>query len=116
MNHMRRKRPLLFKRDISLNHTIRSFYSDLISLLCFCPQYALKDIKTPFFILNSAYDVYQTIAEAVGDWYFGRRVTKEIDCISLYSGVKIVQQPRDDPGNTSNTSGRTNVSCGNLRN
>ncbi|CAL5428803.1 unnamed protein product [Camellia sinensis] len=22
----------------------------------------------------------KTIAEAVGDWYFGRRVTKEIDC------------------------------------
>ncbi|CAL5418176.1 unnamed protein product [Camellia sinensis] len=171
-------------RDISLNHTIRSFYSDLISLQgveqnldknctgslyypkqCFFPQYALKYIRTPFFILNSAYDVYQfhhilvppsadlcghwnhcklnlaacntnqtnilqgfrkdmlaalslffkyskrggmfinscfahcqsesqdtwlasdsprvhnkTIAEAVGDWYFGRRVTKEIDC------------------------------------
>ncbi|XP_028094818.1 pectin acetylesterase 9-like, partial [Camellia sinensis] len=131
----------------------------------FCLQYALKYIRTPFFILNSAYDVYQfhhilvppsadlsghwnhcrlnpaacntnqtnilqgfrkdmlaalslffkyskrggmfinscfahcqsesqdtwltsdsprvhnkTIAEAVGDWYFGRRVTKEIDC------------------------------------
>ncbi|KAL7175518.1 hypothetical protein ACSBR2_029172 [Camellia fascicularis] len=171
-------------RDISLNHTIRSFYSDLISLQgveqnldknctgslyypkqCFFPQYALKYLRTPFFILNSAYDVYQfhhilvppsadlsghwnhcklnpaacntnqtnilqgfrkdmlaalslffkyskrggmfinscfahcqsesqdtwlasdsprvhnkTIAEAVGDWYFGRRVTKEIDC------------------------------------
>ncbi|CAL5418178.1 unnamed protein product [Camellia sinensis] len=158
-------------RDISLNHTIRSFYSDLISLqgveqnLDKNCTYALKYIRTPFFILNSAYDVYQfhhilvppsadlcghwdhcklnlaacntnqtnilqgfrkdmlaalslffkyskrggmfinscfahcqsesqdtwlasdsprvhnkTIAEAVGDWYFGRRVTKEIDC------------------------------------
>ncbi|XAR53658.1 hypothetical protein NMG60_11022295 [Bertholletia excelsa] len=171
-------------RDISLNHTIRSFYNDLISLqgveqnldknctrslyfpkLCFFPQYMLKFTRTPFFILNSAYDVYQfhhilvppsadlhghwnhcklnpvacdaaqinilqgfrkdmlnalmfffkysrrggmfinscfahcqsesqdtwlavdsprvhnkTIAEAVGNWYFGRRVTKEIDC------------------------------------
>ncbi|KAK3008488.1 hypothetical protein RJ639_015099 [Escallonia herrerae] len=132
---------------------------------CFFPQYALKYIQTPFFVLNSAYDVYQfhhilvppsadkhgkwnrckldpaacspdkinilqgfrkdmlavlrefleysrtgglfinscfahcqsesqdtwfavdsprmhnkTIAEAVGDWYFGRRVSKEIDC------------------------------------
>ncbi|KAL7175520.1 hypothetical protein ACSBR2_029172 [Camellia fascicularis] len=65
-------------RDISLNHTIRSFYSDLISLQgveqnldknctgslyypkqCFFPQYALKYLRTPFFILNSAYDVYQ---------------------------------------------------------
>ncbi|KAF5930891.1 hypothetical protein HYC85_031764 [Camellia sinensis] len=32
------------------------------------------------------------------------------------SGVKIVQHPRDGLGNTSNTSGGTNVSCGNLRN
>ncbi|KAK0597713.1 hypothetical protein LWI29_027924 [Acer saccharum] len=128
--------------------------------LCFFPQYALKYIETPFFVLNSAYDVFQfhhglappsadkrghwnrcsfdpaacnanqidvlqgfrndmlaalhsrldgmfvnscfahcqsesqdtwfaddsprihdkTIAEAVGDWYYNRRVTKEIDC------------------------------------
>ncbi|KAF5480419.1 hypothetical protein F2P56_001171 [Juglans regia] len=174
----------LDKRDISLNYTMRSFYKNLVSLqgveqnleknctsslklpyLCFFPQYALKYITTPFFILNSAYDVFQfhhilvpsssdlhghwnhcklnpaacdetqietlqgfrrdmlltlrvffkysrrggmfinscfahcqsesqdtwfgddspriqnkTIAEAVGDWYFSRRVTKEIDC------------------------------------
>ncbi|XP_057473509.1 pectin acetylesterase 9-like [Actinidia eriantha] len=174
----------LDERDIGLNHTIRSFYDDLITLQgveqnldknctssfyypkqCFFPQYALPFIRTPFFILNSAYDVFQfhhilvppsadlhghwnrcklnpvacntnqldnlqafrkdmlaalrlffeysrrggmfinscfahcqsesqdtwfapnsprihnkTIAEAVGDWYFGRRVTKEIDC------------------------------------
>ncbi|XP_056159017.1 pectin acetylesterase 9 isoform X4 [Syzygium oleosum] len=172
------------RRDISLNHTMRSFYDDLISLqgveknldksctsslvyptLCFFPQYTLKYITTPFFILNSAYDVYQfhhilvppsadvhghwnrcklnpaacsdsqleilqgfrndmlaalrmfyqysgrgglfinscfahcqsesqetwlavdspkvnnkTISEAVGDWYYSRRVSKEIDC------------------------------------
>ncbi|XP_052208875.1 pectin acetylesterase 9 [Diospyros lotus] len=171
-------------RDISLNHTIRSFYEDLISLQgieqnldknctrtlyypkqVWFPQYLLRYIRTPFFILNSAYDVYQfhhilvppsadprghwnhcklnpvacnasqidilqgfrrdmlaaltsfynysrrgglfinscfahcqsesqdtwfaadsprvhnkTIAQAVGDWYFGRNVTKEIDC------------------------------------
>ncbi|XP_030448960.1 pectin acetylesterase 9 isoform X1 [Syzygium oleosum] len=174
----------LDERDISLNHTMRSFYDDLISLqgveknldksctsslvyptLCFFPQYTLKYITTPFFILNSAYDVYQfhhilvppsadvhghwnrcklnpaacsdsqleilqgfrndmlaalrmfyqysgrgglfinscfahcqsesqetwlavdspkvnnkTISEAVGDWYYSRRVSKEIDC------------------------------------
>ncbi|GKU89313.1 hypothetical protein SLEP1_g3466 [Rubroshorea leprosula] len=171
-------------RDISLNPTMRSFFEDLISLQgiepnlhkkctqsfafpkwCFFPQHALKYITTPFFILNSAYDVFQfqhglvppsadlhghwnrcklnpaecnatqidilqgfrrgmlavlnpfyqdsgrggmfinscfahcqsesqdtwfadnpprvhnkTIAEAVGDWYFNRRPTKEIDC------------------------------------
>ncbi|XP_048127644.1 pectin acetylesterase 9 isoform X4 [Rhodamnia argentea] len=68
----------LDERDISLNHTMRSFYDDLVSLqgveknldknctsslfyptLCFFPQYTLKYINTPFFILNSAYDVYQ---------------------------------------------------------
>ncbi|GMN44593.1 hypothetical protein TIFTF001_013781 [Ficus carica] len=152
-------------RDISLNHTMRFFFKDLVSLQCFFPQYALRFIETPFFILNSAYDVFQfhhglvppsadphgnwnhckldpaacdanqtailqgfrrdmivslftffenskrggmyinscfahcqsesqdtwfgvdsprihnkTIAQAVGDWYFSRRVTKEIDC------------------------------------
>ncbi|CAM8996607.1 unnamed protein product [Rhodiola kirilowii] len=65
-------------RDISLNHTMRSFYEDLVSLqgveqnlnknctrdfrfpkLCIFPQYAMRYIETPFFILNSAYDVYQ---------------------------------------------------------
>ncbi|XP_062153496.1 pectin acetylesterase 9 [Alnus glutinosa] len=174
----------LDERDISLNSTMRFFYKQLVSLqgveqnldknctsslklpyLCFFPQFALKYISTPFFILNSAYDVYQfhhilvppsadlhgewnhcrlnpaacdvnqietlqgfrrdmllalrvfikysrrggafinscfahcqsesqdtwfdvdsprirnkTIAESVGDWYFSRRVTKQIDC------------------------------------
>ncbi|KAK8486632.1 hypothetical protein V6N13_046588 [Hibiscus sabdariffa] len=174
----------LDEQDISLNYTMRSFYNDLIALqgveknlnpncvrsiqnpkLCFFPQYALNYIKTPYFILNSAYDVFQfhhglvppsadlrghwyhckfnpaacdatqidvlqgfrrdmlsaldsfqnssssvgmyinscfahcqsesqdtwlavdsprihdkTIAEAVGDWYFDRKITKEIDC------------------------------------
>jgi len=174
----------LDEKDISLKHTMRTFYTNLVSLqgveqnldtnctsslntpqLCFFPQYALKFITTPFFILNSAYDTFQfhnilvphsadphghwnrckqdpaacdasqietlqgfrrdmllalrgflkdsisggmfinscfahcqsesqdtwfgvdsprihnkTIAEAVGDWYFSRRVSKEIDC------------------------------------
>ncbi|GAB4858274.1 Pectin acetylesterase 9 [Ancistrocladus abbreviatus] len=170
--------------DISLNHSMRSFFYELISLQgveqnldrtctssliypkqCLFPQYALHYIRTPFFVLNTAYDVYQfhhilvppsadihghwnrckfnttacnasqievlqgfrlamlgalnffykgsrrgglfinscfahcqsesqdtwfavdsprinnkTIAEAVGDWYFSRRLTKLIDC------------------------------------
>ncbi|MBA0689957.1 hypothetical protein Goari_007658, partial [Gossypium aridum] len=173
----------LDERDISLNYSMRSFYHDLVALqgieqnlnpnctrsisnpkLCFFPQYALNYISTPYFILNSAYDVFQfhhslvppsadlhghwnrckldpaacsayqisvlqglrrdmlvalypfyknsrrdgmflnscfahcqsesqdtwfavdsprihnkTIAEAVGDWYFSRKITKEID-------------------------------------
>ncbi|KAK4283075.1 hypothetical protein QN277_000070 [Acacia crassicarpa] len=171
-------------RDIALNHTMRYFFKSLVLLqgiernlnrnctrslffpdLCFFPEYVLKYITTPYFILNSAYDVFQfhhilvppssdlrghwnhckmnpaactpdqigvlqgfrnhmlavlrpfytysrrggmfinscfahcqsesqdtwfadesprindkTIAEAVGDWYFGRDRTKEIDC------------------------------------
>uniref|UniRef100_A0ACD5TMP7 Uncharacterized protein n=1 Tax=Avena sativa TaxID=4498 RepID=A0ACD5TMP7_AVESA len=64
--------------DISANNTIRPFFSSLVALQgaekflnedclnltldpyqCFFPQYALPNIKTPYFILNSAYDVYQ---------------------------------------------------------
>ncbi|TQD86600.1 hypothetical protein C1H46_027866 [Malus baccata] len=64
-----------------LNHTMLSFVKDLVTLqgveknleengtrnsvypeLCFFPQYALKFITTPFFILNSAYDVYQSLS------------------------------------------------------
>lgn len=64
--------------DIELSYSMRSFYYDLISLQgveqnldrhctsslpfpqqCFFPQYALKYIRTPFFVLNTAYDVYQ---------------------------------------------------------
>ncbi|KAK8981570.1 hypothetical protein V6N11_027982 [Hibiscus sabdariffa] len=171
-------------KDVSLNHTIRSTFKAVVSLqgvkrnldrrcrksmydpeLCFFPQYTLKYITTPFFVLNSVYDAIQfhrswvpysadvgrtwghcrhqlaacnadqiavlqgfrhrmlkalsyllkdkqsggtfitsclthcqsnaqefwfavdsprihnkTMAEAVGDWYFDRRRTKEIDC------------------------------------
>uniref|UniRef100_A0ACD5U4B1 Uncharacterized protein n=1 Tax=Avena sativa TaxID=4498 RepID=A0ACD5U4B1_AVESA len=64
--------------DISGNNTIRPFFSNLVALQgaekylnedclnltldpyqCFFPQYVLPNIKTPYFILNSAYDVYQ---------------------------------------------------------
>ncbi|CAN1264722.1 Pectin acetylesterase 9 [Linum perenne] len=65
-------------KDIASNYTIRSFFGDLVTLqgveknlnknctdnsldpkLCFFPQYALRYITTPFFLLNTAYDVYQ---------------------------------------------------------
>ncbi|KAI5652800.1 hypothetical protein M9H77_29987 [Catharanthus roseus] len=68
----------LDERDITLNHTARSFYEDLITLhgigsnlnknctsshyypvQCFFPQYVLAYTRTPFFVLNTAYDVYQ---------------------------------------------------------
>ncbi|XP_014628416.1 pectin acetylesterase 9 isoform X2 [Glycine max] len=68
----------LDERDISLNHTMRYNFKSLVQLqgieknlngnctralyfpdLCFFPQYALRYISTPYFILNSAYDVFQ---------------------------------------------------------
>uniref|UniRef100_A0A803M2Q1 Pectin acetylesterase n=1 Tax=Chenopodium quinoa TaxID=63459 RepID=A0A803M2Q1_CHEQI len=86
-------------KDVGYNETIRSLYHDVVSLQgveqnlnqectssqsdpkqCFFPQYLLSYIKTPLFILNSAYDTWQTVAEAVGDWYFERNVTKLIEC------------------------------------
>ncbi|XP_051121440.1 pectin acetylesterase 9 [Andrographis paniculata] len=81
-------------RDISMNHSMRYFYKSLVSLqgveknlnpncasspfpeLCFFPQYSLPYIRTPFFILNSAYDVFQfhhilvpPAADPHGHWY-----------------------------------------------
>ncbi|XP_038974717.1 pectin acetylesterase 9-like isoform X1 [Phoenix dactylifera] len=65
-------------KDISGKNTIRSFFSSLVTLQgvqkylnrncagsldypyqCFFPQHALTYIRSPYFILNSAYDVYQ---------------------------------------------------------
>ncbi|CAL0316002.1 unnamed protein product [Lupinus luteus] len=64
--------------DISSKYTMRSFFKGVVELqgveknlntkctsalqspdLCFFPQYALKFISPPYFILNTAYDVYQ---------------------------------------------------------
>ncbi|KAI4347559.1 hypothetical protein L6164_008364 [Bauhinia variegata] len=81
-------------RDIALNHTMRFFFKSLVSLqgvepnlnrnctsslffpdLCFFPQYSLQYISTPYFILNSAYDVFQfrhilvpPSADPMGHW------------------------------------------------
>ncbi|CAK9185037.1 unnamed protein product [Ilex paraguariensis] len=83
-------------RDISLNYTMRSFYEDVVSLQMLSSNFqgveqnldknctssghdpqenALPYIRTPFFILNSAYDVYQfhhilvpPSADLVGHW------------------------------------------------
>ncbi|XP_051123039.1 pectin acetylesterase 9-like [Andrographis paniculata] len=62
--------------DTSQKHTARSFFNGVASLQgaeknlnkdctskyheqCFMPQYTLPYIKTPLFVLNTAYDVYQ---------------------------------------------------------
>ncbi|GJR20276.1 pectin acetylesterase 9 [Tanacetum coccineum] len=67
-----------WRPDITMNHTQRTFFQHLVTLQgieknldesctssisdpkqCIFPQYLLKYITSPFFILNSAYDVYQ---------------------------------------------------------
>ncbi|KAB5525487.1 hypothetical protein DKX38_023236 [Salix brachista] len=69
------------ERDIALNHTMRNFFENLVSVqgieenlnknctsfldnpkLCMFPQYFLRYITAPIFILNTAYDVYQVIS------------------------------------------------------
>ncbi|KAI3808805.1 hypothetical protein L1987_24766 [Smallanthus sonchifolius] len=45
--------------DINMYHTQRTFFQHLVTLQCIFPQYLLKYITPPLFILNSAYDVYQ---------------------------------------------------------
>ncbi|XP_077241859.1 pectinacetylesterase family protein isoform X2 [Tasmannia lanceolata] len=83
-------------RDVSEIHSIRSFFGSLVTVqgveqnldkncttsldnpsMCFFPQYALKFIQTPYFILNSAYDVYQfhhilvpSSADSHGHWLY----------------------------------------------
>ncbi|XP_078155720.1 pectin acetylesterase 9-like [Carex rostrata] len=80
--------------DISGKKTARQFYDSLVSLqgtkkflnkkcmesfkdsvTCFFPQYAIRYFQTPFFILNSAYDIYQfhhsfvpPLADRSGHW------------------------------------------------
>ncbi|KAG5533782.1 hypothetical protein RHGRI_027838 [Rhododendron griersonianum] len=89
----------LDERDISLKHTFRSFYEDLVSLQCFFPQYALPFIRTPFFILNSAYDVYQfhnilvpTSADIHGHW--NRCKLNPAACTTIQ--INILQEFRKD--------------------
>ncbi|EMS61914.1 hypothetical protein TRIUR3_01654 [Triticum urartu] len=86
-------------KDISGERSFWSFYNRVVQLQnvrqvlhkdclankdpteCFFPTELIKSIRTPMFILNSAYDSWQNIAKVVGDWYFGRsQGVKEIDC------------------------------------
>ncbi|XP_022887098.1 pectin acetylesterase 9 isoform X2 [Olea europaea var. sylvestris] len=98
-------------RDIGLNHTMRYFYKDLVALQgveqnldkncttsnpypaqCFFPQYALPYIRTPFFILNSAYDVFQfhhalvpPAADPHGHWYHCKLNPAACNAIQIYT-------------------------------
>lgn len=82
-------------KDVESSPTIQSFYKDVVSMhgiaaqlpqsckverhaeQCFFPQYLLKTIKTPLFILNPAYDTWQiqnilvpASADRLGKWSF----------------------------------------------
>ncbi|KAL8534422.1 hypothetical protein ACS0TY_010440 [Phlomoides rotata] len=96
-------------RDVALNHSMRYFYKSLVSLQgvqdnlnknctsavgypeqCFFPQYVLPYIRTPFFILNSAYDVYQfhhilvpPAADPHGHWYHCKLDPKACNAVQI---------------------------------
>lgn len=95
-------------RDIAMNHSMRYFYNSLVSLQgveknlnenctssrypeqCFFPQYVLPYIKTPFFILNSAYDVFQfhhilvpPAADPHGHWYHCKLSPKACNAVQI---------------------------------
>ncbi|XP_042047504.1 pectin acetylesterase 9-like isoform X1 [Salvia splendens] len=95
-------------RDIAMNHSMRYFYKSLVSLqgveknlnknctssgypeLCFFPQYVLPYIKMPYFILNTAYDVYQfhhilvpPAADPHGHWYRCKLNPKDCNAVQI---------------------------------
>ncbi|CAN0885123.1 Pectin acetylesterase 6 [Linum grandiflorum] len=47
------------RKDVSGGHTMRNFYTGVIDILCFFPQNLIGNIKTPMFLLNAAYDIWQ---------------------------------------------------------
>ncbi|CAL5349134.1 unnamed protein product [Camellia sinensis] len=58
----------------NLDKNCTGFRKDMLAALSLFFKYSKKGGM----FINSLHN--KTIAEAVGDWYFGRRVTKEIDC------------------------------------
>ncbi|ONM59964.1 Pectin acetylesterase 12 [Zea mays] len=45
--------------DVSGRREMRSFFNGIVRLQCFFPQNVLPTIRTPTFVLNTAYDVWQ---------------------------------------------------------
>ncbi|VAI22464.1 unnamed protein product [Triticum turgidum subsp. durum] len=89
--------------DISGRNTVRSFFNGVVdfqgvqknlnkncsdstvkSYQCFFPQYALRSIRAPYFILNSAYDVYQ---------FFQNFVPRSSDPRGLRSAMLMALKP-----------------------
>ncbi|XP_027775200.1 pectin acetylesterase 8-like isoform X2 [Solanum pennellii] len=69
----------LIKLHNSTNMLPSSCTSKMNPSLCLFPQYFQEGIKTPFFIVNSMFDTFQTIAKAFSDWYFDRSHEQLID-------------------------------------
>ncbi|OWM72371.1 hypothetical protein CDL15_Pgr018256 [Punica granatum] len=66
--------------DVSGGHTLRNFYNGVVGLQCFFPENLISSIKTPLFILNAAYDVWQIqeslatpAADPQGHWHECRK-------------------------------------------
>ncbi|KAI3694305.1 hypothetical protein L1987_77269 [Smallanthus sonchifolius] len=65
-------------KDISGKYYFQKFFAKIVKLhnSCFYPQFILPEIKTPVFVINSAYDLYQVQnilapdeADKFGSWY-----------------------------------------------
>ncbi|OMO97181.1 Pectinacetylesterase [Corchorus olitorius] len=61
--------------DILGHATMRAYFADLVQLQCIFPQEIVKNVKTPVFIINSAYDAWQIPnvlvpeeSDPQGDW------------------------------------------------
>ncbi|XP_002877693.2 pectin acetylesterase 6 isoform X2 [Arabidopsis lyrata subsp. lyrata] len=45
--------------DVSGGHSLRNMFQGVVTVQCFFPQNLVSDIKTPMFLLNTAYDSWQ---------------------------------------------------------
>ncbi|MCO5603337.1 hypothetical protein L7F22_057487 [Adiantum nelumboides] len=105
----------LDSRDVMNRSFIQSFYRDVVSLhgiavqlprycqegvKCFFPQYLLKGMKTPLFILNPAYDTWQienillpVPEEHLQDWNLCMKDPRECSGEQM----KVLQGPEQKP-------------------
>uniref|UniRef100_M1CED7 Pectin acetylesterase n=1 Tax=Solanum tuberosum TaxID=4113 RepID=M1CED7_SOLTU len=73
----------MYRKIVNLHGSAKNLPSACTSVmepsLCFFPENVVPYIQTPLFIINSIYDTWQTINEAVADWYFERAGFQYID-------------------------------------
>ncbi|KAL6556500.1 Pectin acetylesterase 8 [Orobanche gracilis] len=63
-------------KDVSGAQHIEAFFDEIVATHCFFPQYVVKQIRTPLFIINAAYDSWQIknilvpgVADPHGLWH-----------------------------------------------